>query len=290
VTKPLTIIQVVMTCFNRKTQTLLCLDALFRNRNVRDGTVTLRVVVVDDGSKDGTSSAIATVYPNVQVVAGDGQLYWCRGMHRAMEVALLAPCTHLLWLNDDTLLYEDALVRLLACEAYLSAISDQPFLIVGSTEDARTGVLTYGGQIRTAGFNRMRFQLVEPDGIEPLRCDTMTGNIVLIPWASFQKVGNIDPIFEHAMGDTDYALRAGHLGVQVWAAPGIHGTCSDNPLVNTFMDANLPLRDRFQMILSRKGLPWRSWLVFTRRHTGILWPIYFIWPYFSLLIGRYNHK
>lgn len=34
----------------------------------------------------------------------------------------------------------------------------------------------------------------------------------------------------------------------------------------------------------RKGLPWRSWLIFTRRHTGVMWPLYFAWPYAKLLV------
>ena len=38
--------------------------------------------------------------------------------------------------------------------------------------------------------------------------------------------GNIDPVFEHAMGDTDYALRAGAAGVPVYVASGYVGLCS----------------------------------------------------------------
>jgi hypothetical protein len=37
-------------------------------------------------------------------------------------------------------------------------------------------------------------------------------------------------------------------------------------------------------MLGRKGLPVRSWLRFTRKHGGVLWPMYFVWPYAKLLL------
>ncbi|MBP9058896.1 MAG: glycosyltransferase family 2 protein [Rhodoferax sp.] len=278
-----------MTCHNRKAQTLACLVALFNSTIVRNGGIKVDVVIVDDGSTDGTANAIHSAYPAVEVIRGDGELFWCRGMHKAVDAAQRHNFDYLLWLNDDTLLYEDALARLLACDTTLVASSKRPRLIVGSTQDQKSGVMSYGGQIRAPGFRRSRFILVENNTPQPIRCDTMTGNIVLIPRATHDLIGNLDPVFEHAMGDTDYALRAGSQGVEVWAAPGVHGTCSDNPVENTFMDAKLPLQRRFRMMLSRKGLPWRSWLVFTRRHTGVGWPLYFIWPYLSLLLRRHRN-
>jgi GT2 family glycosyltransferase len=98
------------------------------------------------------------------------------------------------------------------------------------------------------------------------------------------KVGNLDPTFEHAMGDTDYALRARRAGVRAYVAPGIAGYCSVNPLKGSYFDRSLPLHRRWQLIRSRKGLPVRSWLRFTRRHGGWLWPIYFAWPYAKVVL------
>ena len=71
--------------------------------------------------------------------------------------------------------------------------------------------------------------------------------------------------------------------MQVWADAGTHGLCSDNSPTGTWCDASQPLRTRWRDMLGRKGLPWRSWLVFTRRHAGLLWPIYFASPYVKVL-------
>jgi GT2 family glycosyltransferase len=245
------------------------------------------VFLVDDSSTDGTAQAVRARFPDVCVITGPGDLYWCRGMHRAFTAAMPGDYDFHLWLNDDTQLFTDALSRLLACAATMQNPKQLPLIIVGSTVDVPGGTLTYGGEKRVSALRPLRFQRIVP-GDKPLPADSMNGNVVLVSRAAAEKVGNLDPAFEHAMGDTDYALRARRAGATVWVAPGIHGTCSHNPVGGTFVDANATLRQRWKNVVSRKGLPWRSWLVMTRRHGGIAWPLLFVWPYVSVLLGRYG--
>jgi len=285
----------LLTCFNRRDMTLECLRALGANQGLE--LVDLRAVLVDDGSNDGTAQAVRAEFPWVDVVTSDGNLFWCRGMHLAFETALRTGFDHYLWLNDDTMLWPDALARLLACEAQLrlqidhtdhtehiehTEQTDRPVIIVGSTADPVSGVCTYGGHRRPWRLRPFSVELVEP-GADAQRCDTLTGNVVLIPARAAKRVGNLDPRFEHAMGDTDYGLRARGCGVELWVAPRMHGSCADNATAGTYLDSALPLATRWKRMLHRKGLPWRSWLIFTRRHTGVMWPVYFMWPYARLV-------
>ena len=274
----------LLTCFNRRETTLECLRALGANQ-CRE-LVDLWAVLVDDGSNDGTAQAVRAEFPWVEVVTSSGNLFWCRGMHLAFETALRTGFDHYLWLNDDTMLWPDALARLLACEAQLRLHTDEPVIVVGSTADPVSGVCTYGGNRRPWRLRPFSVERVVPTA-DAQRCDTLTGNIVLIPARAAQRVGNLDPAFEHAMGDTDYGLRARRCGVELWVAPQMHGSCADNPPAGTYLDASLPLAIRWRRMLHRKGLPWRSWLVFTRRHTGVLWPLYFVWPYAKLVVASF---
>lgn len=273
---------VVMTSFNRRQKTMDCLKALSGSRDV--GQVELSGVLVDDGSSDGTAEAVRQAYPWVKIEHGDGSLFWCRGMHRAFGIAMERGFDYYLWLNDDTMLYPDTLARLFACEAERREHTGRPAIVVGSTVDEETGKRTYGGERRAAWWRRTSFVGLQPRD-EAQACESMNGNIVLIPAESAARVGNLDPAFEHAMGDTDYALRANRLGVGVWAAPGVHGTCGHNALGDTFLDSGLPLSGRWKRMLGRKGLPWRSWWVLTRRHAGPFWPVYFIWPYVRTVLS-----
>jgi GT2 family glycosyltransferase len=273
----------LLTCFNRRDKTLACLRSLSASVGL-DG-IALSAILVDDGSTDGTSDAVAGEFPWVRVLrvgAAEEALFWCRGMHRAFSAALETGYDHYLWLNDDTMLEPDALARLLATSGRLRRVTGAAAIVVGSTRDAATGAVTYGGERRPSTWRPFRVERLQPASTAQ-RCDSMTGNIVLIPADVALRVGNIDAVFEHSMGDTDYALRARRRGVQVWADAGTHGLCSDNSPTGTWCDASQPLRARWRDMLGRKGLPWRSWLVFTRRHAGLLWPIYFASPYVKVV-------
>ncbi len=272
----------LLTTFNRRETTLACLRAL--EASARAANVPLAAVIVDDASRDGTGDAVRAAFAWATVIDGGGDLYWCRGMHLAFEAALAVGHEHYLWLNDDTLIVPDAVQRLLGCHARLAAERAAPIIVVGGTTDPVSRLPTYGGERIPSRWRPLRVVTTPPSGAAQ-RCDSMTGNIALVSAAAAAAAGNLDPAFEHAMGDTDYALRARAVGVEIWLAPGVLGTCGHNELRGTYRDPTLSLRSRWRLMQSRKGLPWRSWLHFARRHGGPLWPLWFAWPYARLVAG-----
>jgi GT2 family glycosyltransferase len=267
----------VLTCHNRRALTISGLACL--ERSARHAGVSLRAVLVDDGSMDGTADAVRATFAWVVVIVHSGPpLFWSRGMNVGMLEAARLGFDRLLLLNDDTMLDESAISMLLECEASVRIGDDSPLIVVGSTRDPDSGEVTYGGERRASKWKRSTFSLVLP-GTVPVKVDSLNGNIVLFPSDAFGLLGPIDPTFEHSMGDIDLGLRAAQAAVEVWLAPGTLGTCSMNSINGTARDKSLGLRDRWQQMLGRKGLPWRSYLHFTRRHCGPAWLLFFVWPY-----------
>jgi len=267
----------VLTCHNRRALTISSVECL--ERSARRAGVTLGAVLVDDGSVDGTADAVRANFSWVKVVVHAGPpLFWSRGTSVGMLEAARLGFDWMLLLNDDTMLDESAITVLLECGASVRAGKGAPLIVVGSTRDAESGDVTYGGERRETKWKRSTFSLVSPLAV-PVQIDTLNGNIVLISTEAFDLLGPVDPAFEHSMGDTDLGLRAVQAGVEVWLAPGTLGTCSKNSIKGTAGDRALSLVGRWQQMLGRKGLPWRSWLHFTRRHCGPVWIVFFVWPY-----------
>jgi len=280
-------IAAIMTCHNRKLKTILCLQTLYENQ--LPGEVALQVYLVDDGSTDGTSEAVQERFPDVNVIKADGSLFWNGGMRLAFETAFKEDHDYYLWLNDDTEFYSDTLKKLLACLDDMRQRYDKDVVVVGSIQHVDHGGAIYGGLIRAAKWKTTHFRLVLPSE-EPLECETMNGNCVLVPKGIASVVGNLDAGFVHGMGDIDYGLRVSKAGYSLWVMPGFGGTSSYHSIDGTYHDTKLSLHERFRQILSPKGLPLKSWRIFTHRHAGPLWLGYWMWPYLKVVISSLSAK
>lgn len=268
----------LLTCHNRKSKTLACLAAL--QAQALPGAAALDLILVDDGSTDGTSAAVRDAFPGATILPGDGSLFWNGGMRTAFGAALQRRYDFYLWINDDTLLYPHALAGLLNA---FGGLGDDRAILVGSVRHPETGALTYGGLVRSSRWHPFKYRRVPP-AAAPRACEVMNGNCVLIPRAAAAATGNLDAGFTHAIGDFDYALRARRAGCSVWIAPGYAGTCARNAVEGTWGDRALPLRTRWAKLTGPKGLPPREWMRFARRHAGRLWPLYGSLPYLRVVL------
>lgn len=243
----------------------------------------LTAFLLDAGSSDGTADAVRSEFPQVRLLRGDPSLFWNAGMRVAFGEALREDFDHYILLNDDTNLYPDALVRLLASYHELRRRGEERPIVVGSTQDPTTHELTYGGIVRTSRFYPFRYRRAVP-GETSLPCNTINGNFALIPREAAKVTGNLNPAFTHSMGDHDYGLRARKAGCSLWIAPGYIGTCARNDIRGTWQDEHLSFRERWRKLNGPKGMPPREYLSFTRLHGGPLWPIVWLYPYARALV------
>ncbi|MFF9808899.1 glycosyltransferase family 2 protein [Streptomyces coeruleorubidus] len=276
---PVTRVVVLIACHNRRETTVRCLRSLIGQGGPE---VSVRVVLTDDGSTDGTARAAREVWPGIHVLQGSGSLYWAKAM--ALAASAAGDYDFLLWLNDDVTLDPGALPGLLRTHESVSGAGKGDVIVVGALRDPHTGAVTYSGAHRRSRLRPVHFTPVAP-AERPVRAETMNGNLVLIPRPVAERVGQIDAGFSHGLADFDYGLRAGRLGCAVWVAPKTLGTCARNPTAGSWTDPALTVRQRMRLACAPKGLPPSSWLRFTRRHAGPAWPLYWLSPYARLLAG-----
>jgi len=270
-------IAVLLTCHNRCAATIACLEALSTQCLPQDTALT--IYLVDDGCTDGTAETVLRRFPGVRIIPGDGNLYWCRGMRLAWHTAGgTADYDSYLWLNDDTRLFPAAISTLvLSCQT--AAAAGHAGIVVGSTCDPDNGRPTYGG--------RQGVKVMEPSS-EMQICDTMNGNIVLVPSAVFKIVGNLSADFSHIFGDQDYGFRARQAGFEIWVAPGFLGLCRRNPC-QPWTDPSVPFCQRWRNVHSPKWYPLRENLIYCKRHYGWRGPIKFMKLYLRVVFpGLWN--
>ena len=273
-------VAVVVSCFNRKATTLAGLESLFNQQQVDDVSIT--VFLVDDGSTDGTAAAVAERFPAVRVLHGDGSLWWVGAMRMGLAAAMQEGFDGYIWWNDDTTLMPDALHRLIACTLQVEPELG-PAIVAGSTCDPETRKWTFGGWYKRPSGIRLNFIPVEPDPDKPILIDTMNGNFILVPSAVAKVVGNMEEKYTHRWADWDYGQRAVMAGFKVVLAPGFFGFCKGNPETKTWRDGSIPLSARWKDLMSHRGMIPRQWLVYSRRHLGWRWPLYFVSPYVKVL-------
>jgi GT2 family glycosyltransferase len=255
-------IAALLTCHNRREKTLACLAALYVARDRNPG-LGLRVYLTDDASTDGTADAVRAFDPEIQVIHGLGDLYWNRGMVAAWRAALDSGERYdaFLLLNDDTLIDPEALEVLLRTAETV----DTTAIVVGAVRDPQSGELAYGGVRRTSRWHPGRTVRL-PVSTEPQDADTFNANCVLVPAGCVERIGTLDPVFRHAMGDFDYGLRAREAGMRVVVAPHTVGACARNEMTGSWRDRNLSMRERLRLLNSPKGLRYREWQEYLRRH------------------------
>ena len=59
------------------------------------------ILIVDDGSIDGTYEKVTKNYPSVQIMQGTGQLFWTGSIAMGMSHALKQDADYIFWLNHD---------------------------------------------------------------------------------------------------------------------------------------------------------------------------------------------
>lgn len=283
-------ITALLAAHNRRESTIKSLENLYRQNGI-DQSFALTVVLADDGSTDGTSQEIARLLPQVDIVQGNGNLYWGGGMSLAYERARDDKPDFYLLLNDDTYLYSDAIQRSLCTYIDKSAGGAAEHIVIGSTVTPNSNEISYGGEIRVSRWHPFRYNRLSAKETTQA-CDTFNGNFVLVHRSVVDKIGFLDNRFTHYFGDIDYGLTAAKAGCGLWVAPGIIGECARNDSNTHWDSSSYSLAKRVRMFFDVKGMPVKETIVFCRKHGGVAWPLFWLMPIFRGLLfpTDYNTK
>ncbi|MEZ5384390.1 MAG: glycosyltransferase [Prosthecobacter sp.] len=170
-------VQIVIPAHNRRETTRACLAHLL----ALEVPTWAGVIVVNDGSTDGTTEMISAEYSWVHIIQGTGTLWWTGAIVVGMRAAIQQGTDCIIWLNDDTL-PDQGTLELLASKARTSqAVCGAVCRGVDGRE------LAYGGGMVQAHWPQPIRKM--DGGMEPLQVEWLHGNLVAIPEIVWRRCG-----------------------------------------------------------------------------------------------------
>lgn len=210
------IVTSIVLNWNRRDDTLACLASMAgQSVGQTSAPIDHRLLLIDNGSTDGSVDAIRAAFPDVELIALPENRGYAAGVNLGVRRALAAGADWTILLNNDTVAAPDLLARLLA-----------------AAEDPAVGLLaptvTYFDAPETvwpSAGRRRRLTLAasdttaNPPSPDPYSVDWATGCCLLVRRAVWETVGLLDERFKVYYEDHDFCLRARAAGWRILHVP-----------------------------------------------------------------------
>lgn len=265
-------IAVLLTCFNRKLKTKECLSS-FINIIKKYPEYNFDIYLVDDHSTDGTAEMIKETFPSVNLISGNGSLFWAGGMRLAWKIALDSSQIYdgFLLINDDVCFIDTFWDIICETDKYVELHYGMRGIYTLSTADKDTGNISYGGHcLRKKLFKHSYYQVYPSD--QPQECELTNANILFVSSNVVKSIGILDTHYTHFLADFDYSLTAKQNGFPVFVSPGIGGYCKNDHYEDP-LSPDLFIKKRIKNLYGIKGLALNEYLYYLRKH------FYFKAPY-----------
>ena len=275
---------VLLTCFNRREKTLASLTALHAAYKKLGAGWQMAIYLTDDGSTDGTAQAVAKHFPDVNILQGNGSLYWAGGMRNSWKEAIKGNYDAYLLLNDDTNVYPHLFEAVLKTHEFCVSEHGMGGIYVGTTVDAQTKKPSYGGAVFKNRFMATMRRLQPQD--HPVPCQLGNANIMWVSKNVVDEVGILSEGYVHGMADYDYTLKAVKKNLPVFLMPGVVGECINDhkdPYQRFF---KLSLKERFKMLRHPIGFDFVSQTHHMKKHFPLRLPLFVMTGYFKVLFPK----
>jgi GT2 family glycosyltransferase len=246
--------------------TVALLRACLRSIDVHANNIDYEVIVVDNGSSDGSQEAVAADFPNAHLICNAENLGFARACNQGLR---LAAGRYLFLLNSDTEVLGSALSTM------VSFLDDHPNVgIVGASMRAADGTRQFSCSLAPLSSWRMlsehalntlcpentvtkRNRVLSWTYDVPFEVDWVSGGALMIRRLTMVQVGLLDESFFMYTEDADWCFRAKKTGWKVFHLP--------DAAIYHRIGGSKPDQPQFSADLIRKGR-----IRFQRKHYGLL--------------------
>jgi GT2 family glycosyltransferase len=215
----LTDLSVIIVSWNTKEYLLRCLKSVFQSRRSRSW----EVIVVDNGSQDGSAKEAKRHFPEIHLIANEKNLGFAKATNQGIRRAS-GRC--LLLLNPDTEVREGAIERL------VSFMGDVPDVGIAGAQllngdGSRQNSIANFPSLATELLNKSllrrlfpeKFPGKERDYSGPIEVDSVIGACLIVRREAMKQVGILDEGYFLFLEETDWCYRMKKAGWKVYHVP-----------------------------------------------------------------------
>lgn len=237
-------IEIIMPVHNRRALTLQCLKSLSR---INSEGLEVHTIVVDDGSTDGTSEAIREKFPEVEIVLGNGNLWYTGGTNLGIKSALKHDPDYILAVNDDSVFDESFLQRMVNCaEKYPRSVVGALLLLWHVPH--KVFQVSPKWSLWEGGWRYWQNQTVWTVPQKPWEVEIIVGNCVLYPVEVIKEVGLMNEKKLDHYGDAEYTPRMRRKGWRLLIEPNARVFCQPNNAPEKVLE--MPWRKKIKVLIS----------------------------------------
>jgi GT2 family glycosyltransferase len=211
-------ISVIIPTFNRQQFLKKLLTQLDNQKLGND--LELYIIVVNDGSSDGTSEMLIHEFGRVITIQGNGSWWWTRCVNEGIKMAINLSTDFILLLNDDNEIKDDYIISLIRDYKTLT-----PGAILGSASISLDFNRTLIDSSGIKDFSKLfceytrfhpRNSRINDNFYGIHECFCFSGRGTLIPRDTLLKLGLYDEKMIQYGSDEDYILTAKEKGFPVF--------------------------------------------------------------------------
>jgi GT2 family glycosyltransferase len=234
-------IYILLPVHNRKTITLECINCI--NKQTFNE---IRIILIDDGSTDGTAEGVIEQFPNTHILKGEGNWWWGGSLHQGYKYInsiITNQDDIILILNDDTTFDKHYL------ENGMQIIKNNENTLVGSISFSKQSneLIDRGKKI---DWKRYKIEDVVDD--EKVECLSTRG--IFIPVLIFKRIGGFHPyILPHYLSDYEYTIRAASKGYKLICDNNLYLIQNQETTgVHSLKEINQNIIAKIKLMLSKK--------------------------------------
>ncbi|MBU0491484.1 MAG: glycosyltransferase [Chloroflexi bacterium] len=260
---PPPLVYAIVLTWNSAADVPACLASLVE----QDYDANLHVLVVDNGSHDGTPQAVAAGFPQVELLQLDRNHGYAGGNNLGIRQALAAGASYVLLLNPDTIVERAAVAVMAAAAEADPALGMVGPALVSCHDPDRVYV---GGWIDWRSGDGRETLATATDLLAPrLEVEYVPGCALLVKTEVVGQIGLLDERYFAYYEDVDWCLRAKQAGYSCAVTPQArvhHQNTVDVQIMESVRSMYYPRRNQllFLHTYGRKG----DWRVM-RRNLGL---------------------